>query len=213
MSRCVTLARSMHPVEDWSVTGTQREGGVRSMRRAGVAMAVLLAASAPGAHAQAAGGTGTEAYFGAVAEYFVLPRSEVAILGEWSLPAEEIPVVLFLARRGGVSPEAVVALRRSGQGWAALAERYRMGPAQFHVPLPESAAAGSLEGVYSRFRSLPTSGWREIELTDGDIVGLVNLRLLSETLRRPPQDILAEQAQGSWVAVYPRLIGGAGLVR
>ena len=95
MSRCVTLARSMHPVEDWSVTGTQREGGVRSMRRAGVAMAMLLAASAPGAHAQAAGGTGTEAYFGAVAEYFVLPRSEVAILSEWSLPAEEIPVVLF----------------------------------------------------------------------------------------------------------------------
>jgi hypothetical protein len=176
-------------------------------------MAVLLVASAPGAHAQAAGGTATEAYFGAVAEYFVLPRSEVAILGEWSLPAEEIPVVLFLARRGGVSPEAVMALRRSGQGWAALAERYRMGPAQFHVPLPEAAAAGSLEGVYSRFRSLPTSGWREIELTDADIVGLVNLRVLSETLRRPPQDILAERAQGSWVAVYARLIGGAGPVR
>ncbi|MHB1194919.1 MAG: hypothetical protein ACYC6F_17990 [Longimicrobiales bacterium] len=184
-----------------------------SKRRAGVAMAVLLAASAPGAHAQAAGDTLTEPYFGAVAEYFVLPRSEVTILGDWNLPAEEIPVVLFLARRGGVSPEAVVALRRSGQGWAALAERYRMGPAEFHVPLPESAAAGSLEGVYRTFRSLPTSGWQEIELTDADIVGLVNLRLLSETLRRPPQDILAEQAGVSWVAVYARLLGGAGLVR
>jgi len=172
-------------------------------------MAVLLAASAPAAYAQAAGGAGaTEAYFGAVAEYFVLPRSEVAILGEWNLPAEEIPVVLFLARRGGVSPEAVMALRRSGQGWAALAQRYRLGAGQFHVPLPESAPAGSLEGAYERFRSLPASRWREIELTDGDIVALVNLRLLSETLRRLPQQILAEQAQSSWVEVYSRLIGG-----
>ncbi len=213
MSCRVTLARSVHPVEDWSITGIQREGGVSSIRRAGMAMALLLAVSAPGVHAQAAGGAATEAYFGAVAEYFVLPRSEVAILGEWDVPAEEIPVVLFLARRGGVSPEAVMALRRSGQGWAALAERYRLGPAHFHVSLPESAAAGSLEGVYGKFRSRPVSRWREIELTDGDIVGLVNLRLLSETLRRPPQEILAQGAGGSWVEVYARLIGGAAPVR
>jgi hypothetical protein len=177
---------------------------------AGVAVGVLLAASAPAVSAQDAGGAATQAYFGAVAEYFVLPRSEVAILSEWRLPAEEIPVVLFMARRAGVSPEALVALRDSGQGWAALAQRYRLGAAQFHVPLPESASAGSLEGAYQRFRSLPASRWREIDLTDGDIVALVNIRLLSETLRRPPQEILAEQARGSWVEVYARLIGGTG---
>lgn len=180
------------------------------IRRVAVAIAMLMAASVPAVSAQQAAGAATQAYFGAVAEYFVLPRSEVDILGEWRLPAEEIPVVLFLARRGGVSPEAVVALRRSGQGWAALAQRYRLGAAQFHVPLPESASAGSLEGVYQRFRSLPVSRWREVELADEDIVGLVNLRLLAETLRRPPQEILAEQARGSWVEIYARLIGGAG---
>jgi hypothetical protein len=176
----------------------------------GAAAAMLLAGSAAAVPAQDTASTATRAYFGAVAEYFVLPRAEVAILGEWRLPAEEIPVVLFLARRGGVSPEAVVALRRSGQGWAALAQRYGMGAAQFHVPLPEGVPAGSLEGAYERFRALPASRWREVELSDGDIVELVNLRLLAETLRRPPQDILAERSGRSWVETYARLIGGDG---
>jgi len=178
------------------------------IRRVGVAAGLLWAAGSPSLSAQEAGTAATRTYFGAVAEYFVLPRSEVDILGEWRLPAEEIPVVLWLARRGGVSPEAVVALRRSGQGWAALAGRYRMGPAQFHVPLPESAPAGPLAGAYERFRSLPAARWREIELSDADIVGLVNLRFLSETLRRAPVDVLAERSRGSWVEVCARLIGG-----
>jgi hypothetical protein len=211
MARRATLARTVRPVEDWAETGPQREGGVSFIRRVVVA-AVLLAASAPVVSAQQAAGAATQAYFGAVAEYFVLPRSEVDILGEWRLPVEEIPVVLFLARRGGVSPEAVVALRRSGQGWVALAQRYRLGTAQFHVPLSESASAGPLEGVYDRFRSLPAARWREIELTDGDIVELVNLRLLTETLRRPSHEILAERARGSWVETYARLIGGTGQI-
>lgn len=209
MAGCAALARSVHPVEDWADIGLQREGEVSFIRRTGVVVGVVLAASAPAVSAQETRSSAVEAYFGAVAEYFVLPRSEVDILGEWRLPAEDIPVVLFLARRGGVSPEAVVALRESGQGWAALAARYRMGPAQFHVPLPESASAGSLAGAYERFRSLPTSRWREIELGDDDIVALVNLRVLSETLRRPPQEILAERSRGSWAEVYARLIGGA----
>ncbi len=195
-------------MEDWAEPGLQREDGVGFMRRTGVAVGLLWAAWAPPLSAQEAGHAATQAYFGAVAEYFVLPRSEVDILGEWRLPAEEIPVVLWLAKRGGVSPEAVVALRRSGQGWAALAERYRMGPAQFHVPLPGSVEAGPLASAYERFRSLPAERWREIQLSDADIVGLVNLRVLSETLERAPVDVLAERSRGSWVEVCARLIGG-----
>ncbi|MBM4373283.1 MAG: hypothetical protein FJ098_16625, partial [Deltaproteobacteria bacterium] len=45
-------------------------------------------------------------------------------------------------------------------------------------------------------------------LSDADIVGLVNLRFLAETLRRAPVDVLAERSRGSWVEVCARLIGG-----
>lgn len=208
MSGSATLARSVHPVEDWAVTGLQTEVDVRVMTRVGGAIAVLWGAFAPALAGQVSGSAATEAYFGAVAEYFVLPRSEVSILGDWRLPAEEIPVVLFVARRAGVSPEAVVALRGAGRGWAELTVRYRLDATQFHVPLPESANAGALEDAYRRFRSTPAGRWKEVVLTDADIVGLVNLRVLSETLRRSPRAILAAAVQGSWIERYAHFLAG-----
>lgn len=179
------------------------------IRRAGSAV-LLMAVSATGVAGQGARQAGRDAYFGAVAEFFELPRTEVSILGEWRLADDEIPVVLFMARRAGVSPEALVALRRSGRGWAELARRYRLDAAQFHVPIPDAAPSGVLESAYQRFRSLPPARWSEISLGDGDIVALVNVRVLSQTLGKAPQEVLAAAGSGSWVDLYARLIGGPG---
>jgi len=168
---------------------------------------LALAALAPAGAAQGAGAS-HEAYFGAVAEFFELPRSEVAILGEWPLPADEIPVVLFVGRRAGISPEALVALRESGRGWAELARRYRLDASHFHVPLPDGAQAGRLSAAYGQFRSLPPARWGEVTLQDADIVALVNVRILSQTLQRSPEEVLAEAGSGSWAALYARLMEG-----
>lgn len=179
-----------------------------AIRRVGM---VLAAAGVlwPGSVAAQGGAAGREAYFGAVAEYFALPAAEVSILGEWRLPDEEIPVVIFLARKAGVSPEAVVALRRSGRGWSELAGRYGLGADQFHVALRDDAPAGMLSDVYGRFRALPASRWREVALGDGEIVGLVNLKVLAQTLRRSPEEILLRAGHGTWVEAYLRFIGDA----
>jgi hypothetical protein len=130
-------------------------------------------------------------YFRAVAGYFNLPASEIAILSDWDLPADEIPVALFLARRAGVSPEALVALHESGQSWSSLAARYRVTAAAFHVPVPDGAPAGGLSGIYGTFRSTPVADWSSIRASDEDIVGLVNVRLISQTLRLPAERVLA----------------------
>jgi len=182
---------------------------VRLIQRTGAAL-LLAAAWATAAAAQATGEAAREAYFKAVAEYFDLPSSEVSILSDWRLPPEEIPVVLYLAVRAGVSPEAVVALRTSGRGWGELARRYRLDAAQFHIPIPDGAPAGALEGAYRGYRSLPAARWRELALDDADIVGLVNLRMLSETLHRAPEEVLAAAGRGSWVDLYARLMGEDG---
>ncbi|GMV07859.1 MAG: hypothetical protein AMXMBFR53_41340 [Gemmatimonadota bacterium] len=157
----------------------------------------------------AAGAAAQEAYFGAVAEFFALPRSEVAILAEWPLPADEIPVVLFLARRAGISPEALVALRDSGRGWSELAGRYRVDASHFHVPLGDGTDARRLDAAYRQFRGLPPGRWGEVSLRDEDIVSLVNLRVLSQTLRRSPDEILAQAGAGPWADLYARLMGGS----
>lgn len=178
-------------------------------RRTALALALALQVSPGPAGGQQGGGQASrEAYFGAMAEFFQMPRAEVAILAEWRIPTDEIPVVLFLARRAGISPEGVVALRESGRGWSELARRYGVDASHFHLPLPEGTDAGPLAGAYRRYQALPPAQWKELSLTDVDIVALVNLRVLSQTLRLPPQDVLGEAGTGSWADLYVRLMGG-----
>jgi len=158
---------------------------------------------APAASAQDAARTD---YFRAVARHFSIPADEVTILGEWALPADEIPVVLFVARRAGVSPEAVVALRESGQSWAALTRRYRITPSALHVPIRDDAPAGALAQAYQAYRTTPVGQWDSLTLSDADIVGLVNVRVLSQALRRSAEDVAAASGStSSYVQLYVRL--------
>ncbi len=173
-------------------------------------IALVLTCAAYGLAAQEDQGTDRAAYFQAVAEFYHMPKNEISILGDWDLPPDQIPVVLFIARRAGVSPEAILALRRSGQSWVALCRRYKVDAAQLHVPLADGAPAGPLEQVYARYRTLPPNQWGEIQLTDRDILTLVNVRVLAQTLKMSPAKVLsASSDSGSFVAVYANLIHGA----
>ena len=176
-----------------------------SIRRAGTAL-VFLAMAATSVAAQEDDAS-RRAYFASVAEFFEISSSEISILGDWRLPADEIPVVLFIAGRAGVSAEALAALRRSGASWAELAERYRVGPGTLHMPLPDTAPAGRLEGAYVQYRELPATRWSEVRLSDGDIVALVNVRVLSETLQLSIEEILRRAGStGSFVELHARMI-------
>ena len=172
-------------------------------RRLGMLTVFALVAAPVAAQERAAARSD---YFRAVAGFFNLPPSEIAILSDWQVPADEIPVVLFLARRAGVSPEALVALRGSGSGWAELADRYRVRASAFHVPVRDEAPTGRLEAAYRLFRSTPVGEWGTLRLSDDDIVALVNVRVISQTLGLSAERVLAETSAGeSFVDLYTRL--------
>ncbi len=165
---------------------------------------LALLGAAPPLTAQGGDAEGVAAYYRAVGEHFRVPASEILILSEWRLPAEEIPVVLFVAGRGGISPEAVVALRRAGRDWTEVALRYALDAGSFHVPLEGSA--GSLAVAYDAYRARPQSQWAAIVLSDVGIVGLVNLRVLADVLHLTPAAVLqARDGAGSWVGAYRAL--------
>lgn len=174
------------------------------MRRAFILMTFFAASVAP-VSSQESPAARAE-YFGAVARFFSLPSSEVAILSDWEIPADEIPVVLFMARRSGVSPEALVALREAQQSWVTLATRYRVGPFALYVPVPDDASVGALEVAYEAYRTMPVAQWGSIQLTDADVVGLVNVRLISQTLGISAESVLGRTASGtSYVDLYASL--------
>ena len=148
-----------------------------------------------------------QGYFRAVGEFFTLPPTELAILNEWELDEDEIPVALFIAERTGVSAEALVALRRSGRDWAELAARYGVSAAALHVPIPEQSSAGEIATLYQQYRSMPESGWADIQLKSAEIVALINVRLLAQTLGISPAEVLAQsEATDSFVKLFGELI-------
>lgn len=182
-----------------------------TMTRTAVAALALFACTSTGLQAQRTAQADRAAYLRAVASFFRMPQNEVSILADWDLPLDQIPVALFIAGRAGVSPDAVVALHRTGHSWTDLATRYSVSAAALHVPIPETASAGPLQQVYARYRSLPAKQWSQIRLSNQDIVTLVNVRLLAQTLKIPPQQVLAAAAPGtSFVDVYANLIRSSG---
>ena len=149
-----------------------------------------------------------DAYFRAVAQYFEVPVEEVSIVGDWDLAPDEVPVVLFIAGQAGVSPDALIGLRRHGHSWQTVARQLGLGNRTFHVPLPEGEALGSLSRAYGEFQARHPREWNAIELQDPDIVFMVNIRVLSEQVGVPPIRVLRVRDEaGSFVAGFGMLLG------
>jgi hypothetical protein len=166
-----------------------------------------VAGFSPAALAQGGDLAVQEAYFRAVGEHFAVPLQEVTIISGWDLSPDEVPVVLFLAQRAGVSPDALIGARRGGKRWREVAGRFGIDARAFHLPLPADADLGALSRVYGEFRARPAGEWSQILLEDLDVVMLVNLRALSEQTGASPERIIrAREEAGSFLACYPLLI-------
>jgi hypothetical protein len=166
---------------------------------------VVACVAASGARAQEPDAA-RRAYLDAVATYFRLPPGEVAILADWAIAPDEVPAVLFVAGHAGVSPEAIVALRRSGLGWSRLVERYQIGPSALHVPVRDEAPTGALSAAYQSYRETPVGEWSTIRLTDEDVVGLVNVRMIAQTLRLSVEDVIRHAGSArSYVELFAQL--------
>ncbi|MCY3678395.1 MAG: hypothetical protein F4Z31_21885 [Gemmatimonadetes bacterium] len=169
------------------------------------AAAALLCVLAPGALEAQSGKSDEAAFLRAVGEHFATPPGEVMVLSRWDLSTAEIPVVLRLATRAGVPPDVVVAQRRRGASWLEIARTYSVHAGDFHVPI--NGSAGFLAAVYARFEARVASEWRDVSLSDEELVGLVNVRFLSRSLGVPASSVLSELGGGDVVAAYIRLSG------
>ena len=75
--------------------------------------------------------------------------------------------------------------------------------------MPIDGSPGFLKAAYDRFSARPASQWRDISLSDAEIVGLVNIRFLSRALELRPERVVEAMGDGNdIVAVFIRLRDG-----
>ncbi len=120
-----------------------------------------------------------ELYLRSVARVFETSPEEADLLSSWLRHPSELPVLLYLSRRAGVTPDIVGSLRKGGASWLRLASRLGLSAAVFHVELGDAEVGGILERPVALFRERPMAEWYAVALTDMEIVALVNVRVLA----------------------------------
>jgi hypothetical protein len=148
-----------------------------------------------------------QVYVQVVADHFQISTSEAELLLEGRFAIDNLPVVLFVSRETGLAPSAVVALRRSGTSWMAVARRLTLTAARFHVAIPEGDVDERTRRAHDLYRTVPQGEWSRIELTDEEVITFVHLRVFADQLRASPGATLrARAAAASWVEVPARLM-------
>ena len=147
-----------------------------------------------------------ESYYRTVGAAFSVSLEEVRILGEWQLPPEEITVVLFVARRAGVSPDVIATQRSAGTPWSTIVQRYGVSAGVFRISFPPGTSLGPLADTYQSFTDTPRASWAMLAVDDGALVALVNIRVLSNHLGVPAARVLAAwERTRDLVLVHERL--------
>jgi hypothetical protein len=154
------------------------------------------------------GEEGLRGFYLAVGDYYRVPEREVVIVRDRHIPDEEIPVVFFLAQKAHVRPSAIMDLRLAGKPWLDISLHFGLGPEIFYVPVRETVVVGPPYGkAYGYYKKKPKKQWRTIDLSDADVVNLVNLRFVSDHYKYGPEKVMKLREGGkSFVAINDEVV-------
>jgi hypothetical protein len=138
---------------------------------------------------------GIRSFHLAIGDHYGVKEKEVTVVVERKVPDEELPVVFFLAKHGGVAPSVIVQLRLGGKSWMEISHRFGLTADIFYVHFDKDP--GPPYGkAWGHFKKKKRGQWKSINLVDVDIVNLVNLKFMSERHGYTPSEIVKLRAKG-----------------
>jgi hypothetical protein len=141
------------------------------------------------------GDEGVKGFYLSIGDYYKVPQKEVLIIKEKRIPDEEIPVVLFLAKKAQVTPKTIIDLRIGGKTWMEISIHFGLSPEIFYVPVKE--VKGPPYGkAYGHFKKRSKKDWKSVTLGDDDVINLVNLKFTSEYYSFSPEEIIRMREKG-----------------
>jgi hypothetical protein len=143
---------------------------------------------------------GVKGFYFSIGSHYNVPEKEVVVIRERNVPDDELPVVFFLARHGGVAPSVIVKMRLDGKSWMDITLRYGLSPKLFYVNFSEDP--GPPYGkAWGHFKNHKKDKWKEIRLTDDEIVTCVNTKFMCERYGYSPDELVKVSRKGNgWVS-------------
>lgn len=139
---------------------------------------------------------GLKGFYLSIGEHYQVAEEEIVIIKKKHIADDEMPVVFFLAKRAGVTPEVIVKLRLSGKSWMDITRDFGLTAEIFYVKL--TTDPGPPYGkAYGHFKNRERAEWGQVWLTDSDIVNFVNLRFISEHYDYSADEIIKMREKGA----------------
>jgi hypothetical protein len=134
-------------------------------------------------------------FHAAVCAHYGVPDEKVVVIRKRGISDDHLPVVFFVAERAKVQPEVIVELRLHGKSWIDICTRFGITGEVFCVTV-----AGTYGPPYGKafgyYRNRPRHEWVALKLTDDEIVGLVNVKLLSARSGLSPDEVMKLRKDG-----------------
>src|SRR4030042_32287 len=94
------------------------------------------------------------------------------------------------------------------RGFYLAVGNYYRGPEIFYVPVRETVVIGPPYGkAYGYYKKKPKKQWRTIDLSDADVVNLVNLRFVSDHYKYGPEKVMKLREGGkNFVAINDEVV-------
>jgi hypothetical protein len=118
-------------------------------------------------------------YRQALMTYFSVSEDVIRELEASRIGVENIPVALLIHQRTGLPVGTITELREGGDTWMEIASAHRLRPQDFYVIVVGQVESKTYTPIITKFKSTPINQWDTIELTDTDIVNLVNLKFIA----------------------------------
>ena len=131
----------------------------------------------------------------AISNYYSVDEKEIIGVQKKNIPEEELPVIFYLSGNLDVESSRIIKLRLDGLTWHEICQYYAVSPELFFVELKEKP--GPPYGrAYGKYYSRPQRNWREIYLSDADIINWTNLKFASEYYNCEPELIVEMRSNG-----------------
>jgi len=141
------------------------------------------------------GSEGIKSFYFSISDYFQVPEKQVEFIRERKISDEELPVVFYMAGIIGEKPEVIVDMRIGGSSWYDISTNYGMNANIFYVPV-KSNPGPPYGKAYGYYKNKPRKEWKNITLTDEDIINLTNLRFISEYYNYDPDKVMKLRGEG-----------------
>lgn len=143
------------------------------------------------------GSTESANYYRSIARYNNVSDQDVYFVRKRGIPDQELPVIFYLASLAGVAPSLVAdEYRRPGITLNDLTRIFGLNPEIYHYPVKFRVDGPPYGKAYGYYRNKPKNEWKNIKLSNTDIINLVNLRFISESRGVDPEDIIKRRAGG-----------------